>query len=191
MHGTDPSEWLAQSAPDPKGCRLAWRVSWLGVALLQAGQLWDLVVLPHHLGCASLEIMVQSGTEPGPVLADVVMGRIGFFVPPGTAAQGFGGCVRCVGAGTWVAVPDPARKLGRLRWLVPPGGRVVLTDPELLWQIIDVAAGTDPSDSCFLDGGLSGCRSYPSYGARAAATGVLTGSQGLGRSSLRLANAED
>ncbi|PJN42213.1 hypothetical protein CG747_00285 [Streptomyces sp. CB02959] len=39
-------DWLVSAAPDPDACRRAWERNPLGVALLEAGRCWD-VLVPH------------------------------------------------------------------------------------------------------------------------------------------------
>lgn len=81
-------EWLASAAPDPGACRREWERSPLGIALLPAGKAWDVVILPDELGCPTLDVVTRVLDRPGPVLVDVDHARMGFLVPPGTAAAG-------------------------------------------------------------------------------------------------------
>lgn len=98
-------EWLATAAPDPGTCRWEWERNPLGVTLLPAGRLWDVLILPSELGRPTLEILSRCTQQVGPVLADFGDCRMGFFVPPGTAAGWIATGVRAVGTGSWVVVP--------------------------------------------------------------------------------------
>ncbi|WP_411101642.1 hypothetical protein [Streptomyces sp. cmx-4-9] len=150
---TDPEakaavEWLVSAAPDPGACRRAWEHNPLGVALLPAGRRWDVLILPGELGQAALEVLHLLVDRPGPVLADfgvrrrsrTVFGRLGFFVPPGTASRWIGTGVRGAGRGTWIVVPYPGRATGGVRWLVLPDGAGTLTDPAVLELAMHEAA---------------------------------------------------
>ncbi|NYV75673.1 hypothetical protein [Streptomyces sp. UH6] len=126
-------EWLASVAPDPVACRREWEQRADGVVLLPAGKSWDVLILPGGLGHATLAVLLRCLDRPGPVLAGFDEGRVGFLVPPGTAGRWLGTGVRAVGRGAWVVVPRPGRaRGGRMRWLVPPDGTGLLTDPVLL-----------------------------------------------------------
>jgi len=125
-------EWLASVAPDPEACRREWERSPLGLALLPAGKAWDVLILPGELGYPTLDVLTRILDQLGPVLVDFGDSRMGFFVPPGTAARWLGTGIRTVGAGTWIVVPYPGRSTGGVRWLVPPDGSGTLIDPALL-----------------------------------------------------------
>ncbi|USQ83781.1 hypothetical protein NFX46_08235 [Streptomyces phaeoluteigriseus] len=125
-------EWLASVAPDPVACRWEWERNPLGVALLPAGRAWDVLILPGELGYPTLDVLTRILGRPGPVLADFGDNRMGFLVPPGTAARWVGTGIRTAGPGTWIVVPHPGRSTGAVRWLVPPDGSGTLTDPALL-----------------------------------------------------------
>ncbi|AOR31800.1 hypothetical protein BFF78_12740 [Streptomyces fodineus] len=133
-------EWLASVAPDPEACRWEWERNPLGVALLPAGRAWDVLILPGGLGCPTLDVLTRVLDQPGPVLADLGDSRVGFFVPPGTAARWVGTGIRTAGPGTWIVVPHPGRATQRVRWLVPPDGSGTLTDPALLELAMHEAA---------------------------------------------------
>ncbi|MFC7218287.1 hypothetical protein ACFQLX_08925 [Streptomyces polyrhachis] len=133
-------EWLAAAAPDPVSCRWEWERNPLGVALLPAGRLWDVLILPGELGHPTLDVLGRCLPRPGPVLADFGGARLGFFVPPGTAARWIATGVRGAGSGTWIVVPHPARAAGGVRWLVLPDGSGTLTDPALLELAMHEAA---------------------------------------------------
>ncbi|MCT9093333.1 hypothetical protein N4G70_31365 [Streptomyces sp. ASQP_92] len=133
-------EWLASVAPDPDACRWEWERNPHGVALLPAGRRWDVLILPGALGHPTLDVLARLVDRPGPVLADAGDARLGFFVPPGTAAGWLGTGVRGVGGGTWIVVPHPGRASAGVRWLVPPDGSGTLTDPALLELAMHEAA---------------------------------------------------
>ena len=108
--------------------------------LLPAGRMWDVLILGSDLGHPTLDVLTRLVDRPGPVLADFGDARIGFFVPPGTAARWLGTGVRGVGRGTWIVVPYPGRPTGGVRWLVPPDGTGHLTDPVVLELAMHEAA---------------------------------------------------
>ncbi|GAA0477983.1 hypothetical protein ABZ951_16900 [Streptomyces sp. NPDC046215] len=125
-------EWLASAAPDPGTCRWEWERNPLGVALLPAGRLWDVLILSSGLGYPTLDVLTGCTSEVGPVLADFGDSRLGFFVPPGTVAGWIATGVRGAGSGSWIVVPHPRRSVSGSRWIVPPDGRGTLTDPAVL-----------------------------------------------------------
>ncbi|RII09621.1 hypothetical protein DSC45_30445 [Streptomyces sp. YIM 130001] len=133
-------EWLVSVAPDPEACRWEWERNPHGVALLPAGRLWDVLILPGELGRPTLEVLDRCLDRPGPVLADFGDARLGFFVPAGTAARWIGTGVRGAGRGTWIVVPYPGRATGGVRWLVAPDGEGTLCDPALLELAMHEAA---------------------------------------------------
>ncbi|MEU3371792.1 hypothetical protein ACFYM2_31665 [Streptomyces sp. NPDC006711] len=133
-------EWLASVAPDPDACRWEWERNPLGVALLPAGRSWDVLILPGGLGRGALDVLGRLTDRPGPVLADLGDLRMGFFVPPGTAARWLGTGVRGAGGGSWVVVPHPGRVAGGVRWVVAPDGSGTLTDPAVLELAMHEAA---------------------------------------------------
>ncbi|MEU6061683.1 hypothetical protein [Streptomyces sp. NPDC047097] len=133
-------EWLAAAAPDPGACRWEWERGPLGVVLLPAGRRWDVLIAPGDLGYATLEVLSRLAARPGPVLAGAGQGRLGFFVPPGTAARWFGTGIRAAGPGAWIAAPHPARAPAGSRWLVLPDGRGTLTEPAVLELALHEAA---------------------------------------------------
>lgn len=133
-------EWLVSVAPDPEACRWEWERNPLGVALLPAGRLWDVLIVEGRLGCPTLDVLRRCVDAPGPVLADFGDSRMGFFVPPGTVARWLGTGVRGAGRGTWIVVPYPGRATGGVRWIVPPDGTGTLTDPAVLELAMHEAA---------------------------------------------------
>ncbi|MHC5260542.1 hypothetical protein ACYSUO_21890 [Streptomyces sp. UC4497] len=133
-------EWLVSVAPDPDACRWEWERNPHGVALLPAGERWDVLILPGELGYPTLDVLRRVIDRPGPVLGDSGASRMGFFVPAGTAARWLGTGVRAVGRGSWIVAPYPGRLAGGVRWLVPPDGSGTLTDPALLELAMHEAA---------------------------------------------------
>lgn len=116
------AEWLASVSPDPEACRWEWERNPLGVALLPAGRAWDVLILPGLLGYPTLDVLTRIIDQPGPVLVDFGDDRMGFFVPPGTAARWLGTGVRSAGRGTWIVVPYPSTA-DRRSPLADPAGR--------------------------------------------------------------------
>ncbi|MET7451718.1 hypothetical protein ABZT03_07450 [Streptomyces sp. NPDC005574] len=139
-------EWLASVAPDPRACRREWERNPHGVALLPAGRAWDVLILPSALGYPTLDVLTRILDRPGPVLVDFGDARMGFLVPPGTAARWLGTGIRTAGTGTWIVVPYPGRPTGGVRWLVPPDGSGTLTDPALLELAMHEAAAGPAGD---------------------------------------------
>ena len=134
-------EWLASVAPDPEACRWEWERNPLGVGLLPAGKAWDVLILPGELGYPTLDVLTRILDRLVPVLVDFGDARMGFLVPPGTAARWLGTGIRTAGAGTWIVVPYPGRVAGGgVRWLVPPDGSGILVDPALLELAMHEAA---------------------------------------------------
>ncbi|MFK8849429.1 MULTISPECIES: hypothetical protein [Streptomyces] len=133
-------EWLVTAAADPDACRWEWERNPLGVALLPAGRLWDVLIVPGALGRPTLDVLTRVLELPGPVLADFGDTRTGFFVPPGTAARWLGTGVRGAGDGSWIVVPYPGRATGGVRWLVVPDGTGRLTEPVVLELAMHEAA---------------------------------------------------
>ncbi|MFH9423525.1 hypothetical protein [Streptomyces sp. NPDC017529] len=138
----DAVQWLATAAADPETCRWEWERNPLGVALLPAGRLWDVLIVPGALGRPTLNVLARVLAAPGPVLGDFGDARTGFFVPPGTAARWLGTGVRGAGAGSWIVVPYPGRATGGVRWLVLPDGTGRLTEPAVLELAMHEAAAT-------------------------------------------------
>ncbi|MFJ8645029.1 hypothetical protein ACIRNI_02695 [Streptomyces sp. NPDC093546] len=141
--GKGAVEWLVSAAPDPAACRWEWERSPAGVVLLPAGRRWDVLIVPGELGYPTLDVLSRLVDRPGPVLTDFGDARMGFFVPPGTAARWVGTGMRVAGRGTWLVVPYPCpgRATGGTRWLVRPDGAGTLTDPALLELALHEAAG--------------------------------------------------
>ncbi|KOG65990.1 hypothetical protein ADK76_04095 [Streptomyces griseoflavus] len=135
-------EWLVTAAADPDACRWEWERNPLGVALLPAGRLWDVLIVPGALGRPTLDVLTRVMERPGPVLGDFGDARTGFFVPPGTAARWLGTGVRGAGGGSWIVVPYPGRATGGVRWLVAPDGTGRLTEPAVLELAMHEAAAS-------------------------------------------------
>lgn len=133
-------DWLVSVAAEPDASRWEWERSPLGVVLLPAGRAWDVLIVPGVLGHATLDVLDRCLDRPGPVLAGRGDARVGFFVPPGTAAHWVGTGIRGVGLGAWIVVPRPGRAAGGVRWLVPPDGSGTLTDPARLELAMHEAA---------------------------------------------------
>jgi len=133
-------DWLVSVAPDPERCRREWERNPLGVTLLPAGRLWDVLIIGARLGYPTLDVLERMLDRPGPVLADFGDARVGFLVPPGTSTRWLGTGVRAAGRGTWIVVPYPGRPTGAVRWLVPPDGTGHLTDPVVLELALHEAA---------------------------------------------------
>lgn len=135
------TEWLAAAATDPRDCKRQWHGE-SGVAVLACGRYWDVLSVPEDLGVLALDAHLRSPQAPGPVLADAVAHRVGFFLPPDPAARWVGSNVRYLGKGAWVSVPAPHRAVGRLRWLVPPDGTGTLFVPAAMEVALQQALGT-------------------------------------------------
>ncbi|GAA4866383.1 hypothetical protein [Kitasatospora terrestris] len=140
-HPRSALHWLSEAAADPDTCREAWERTGCGLALLPAGRHWDVLLAPGALGLLTAPLLHHLGS-PGPVYADHA--DTGFLVPVGTAARWLGTGVRGIGAGTWVALPHPARHHHGLRWLTPPDGSGRLVDPVLLELALHDAATRVP-----------------------------------------------
>ncbi|MDG9713987.1 bifunctional DNA primase/polymerase [Streptomyces sp. DH10] len=139
--GRQATEWLAAAATDPRDCKRQWHEE-SGVAVLDCGRFWDVLSVPEELGALALSALLRIPQAPGPVLADVVARRVGFFLPPDPAGRWVGTDVRYLGHGAWVAVPAPHRASGRLRWLVPPDGAGTLFVPTAVEAALQQALGT-------------------------------------------------
>ncbi|MCL6733241.1 hypothetical protein [Streptomyces neyagawaensis] len=135
------TEWLAAAATDPHDCKRQWQGE-SGVAMLSCGRLWDVLSVPEALGVPALDVLLRVPRAPGPVLADVVARRVGFFLPPDPSGRWVGSDIRYLGKGAWVTVPAPYRAAGRLRWLVPPDGAGTLCVPAAVETALQQALGT-------------------------------------------------
>ncbi|MET9682989.1 hypothetical protein [Streptomyces coeruleorubidus] len=159
------TEWLAAAATDPRDCKRQWHEE-SGVAVLACGRSWDVLSVPEELGALALNALLRIPQAPGPVLADAVARRVGFFLPPDPAGRWVGTDVRYLGKGAWVTVPAPHLAGGRLRWLVPPDGTGTLFRPAAVELALEYALGTLAAQAtarrrCTTCGGLTaGTRSH-------------------------------
>ncbi|MCK8431548.1 hypothetical protein G3I77_00500 [Streptomyces sp. D2-8] len=135
------TEWLAAAATDPGDCKRQWHGE-SGVAVLACGRFWDVLSVPVDVGALALDALLRMPQAPGPVLADAVARRVGFFLPPDPAGRWVGTDVRYLGHGAWVTTPAPHRNSGRLRWLVPPDGVGTLFVPTAMEAALQQALGT-------------------------------------------------
>ncbi|MEU7295206.1 bifunctional DNA primase/polymerase [Streptomyces exfoliatus] len=133
-------EWLASAAPDPRACLRQWEDHPYATVLLQAGRLWDVLLVPGRLGYPAFDVLTRQVDAPGPVLADLSGTRTGFFVPPGTVAHWLGSGIRCAGSGTSIVVPRPGKTAGGMLWLVQPDGAGTLNEPDKLDDALHEAA---------------------------------------------------
>jgi hypothetical protein len=124
------AEWLAQADP---ALRLDdWLSLPAGLAMLPAGRVWDAVVMPFSLGW---HVRRALGFDLGgpPLMHDLGCHRLYFLVPPGTATTWDAPPTRCLGVGSWLAVPHPAGVGGPAAcWLSSPDGSGALYDPDVL-----------------------------------------------------------
>ncbi|WP_307721121.1 hypothetical protein [Streptomyces otsuchiensis] len=162
--GRTALQWLAAAAPEPDSCRRTWEDSPQRLTLLPAGRMWDVLTLPSALGREALDVLHRLGEVTGPVLADEEADRVGFLVPAGTSARWVGTGVSGVGSGSWIALPHPRRRTGRVRWLVAPDGSGELTDPARLELAMHEAAAV-----------LARGAGVPRQGGRADRLGVVPG----------------
>ncbi|MFJ6892613.1 hypothetical protein [Streptomyces hokutonensis] len=140
-HARQAVEWLAAAATDPRACKREWR-SDTGTAVLAAGRFWDVLSVPEELGLFALDVLLRAPRhEPGPTLADFASHRLGFFLPPDPRTRWVGDGVRYASQGAWIAVPEPQRATGALRWLVPPDGSGTLHTPAALEVALQQATG--------------------------------------------------
>ncbi|WP_244205189.1 hypothetical protein [Streptomyces bobili] len=136
------SEWLAAASEDPRACKREWRFGLMGIALLPAGRLWDVVIVAEELGRGVADVLEDLPLlRPGPVLCDARRSQVGFFVPPGTASRCLGPGLRCAGEGAWITAPAPHHRWGSLRWLISPDGAGTLNQPDVLALTLKRAAG--------------------------------------------------
>ncbi|MGW7001457.1 hypothetical protein ACWGCW_01170 [Streptomyces sp. NPDC054933] len=85
-----------------------------------AGQQWDAIKVPRHIGLAALETL--QGTA-GPVIVDPADRALYFFVAPGTSLAWDVPDTRALGDATYVVVPPLGRRMPPgPYWLNPSGG---------------------------------------------------------------------
>ncbi|MBB5936034.1 hypothetical protein [Streptomyces zagrosensis] len=137
--------WLASAASDPEACLADWERNPLGVALLPAGRLWDVLIMSGEVGGPTFDMLSRSVERLGPVLADFSDSQVGFFVPPGTATRWVATGVRGVGHGAWLVVPYPGRATGGVRWINPPDGSGTLIGSAALELAMREAASPEPA----------------------------------------------
>ncbi|TXS46894.1 hypothetical protein EAO75_26645 [Streptomyces sp. uw30] len=126
-------EWLAAASEDPGACKEEWQNGSTGVALLEAGRFWDVLIVPEQLGLRVADLLDELPLlDPGPCLLDARRRHVGFLLPPEPQTVWIGTGVRLLGARTWIAAPAPHCRWGALRWLVPPDGTGTLNMPEVL-----------------------------------------------------------
>ncbi len=58
--------WLSSAAPEPDACRWEWERHPMGVALLPAGRIWDVLILPGTLGHPTFDVLTRVLDRPGP-----------------------------------------------------------------------------------------------------------------------------
>jgi hypothetical protein len=134
------TEWLAAAATDPRDCKRRWQ-GYQGIAVLPCGRFWDVLSVPEELGVRALDALLCIPQAPGPVLADTVARRVGFFLPPDPEGRWVGSDVRYLGRGAWITVPAPRPTPGRFRWLVSPDGTGTLFVPAAVELALQQALG--------------------------------------------------
>ncbi|MGC9535988.1 hypothetical protein [Streptomyces sp. UG1] len=139
---TRSMEWLAAASEDPGACKQEWQNGSTGIALLEAGRFWDVLIVPEELGLRVADLLEELALlESGPCLLDARRRHVGFLLPPEPQTVWIGTGVRLLGAGTWIAAPAPHCRWGALRWLVPPDGTGALNMPEVLEVALQRSAG--------------------------------------------------
>lgn len=134
--------WLASVCDDPNTCLSEWGLSDRGVALLPVGRLWDALAVPEALGHGLLNAVARHGrSTTGPVLRNSRRQELVLLMAPGGPATKLGRVARYLTTGTWLAVPDPGRKVTGLSWLVPPDGRGALFSPREVYAALEPRAG--------------------------------------------------
>lgn len=124
------ARWLASACDDPTVCLREWRLSERGVVLLPAGRLWDALAVPETLGHHLLNAVTRCGQPTtGPVLRNSRRQELVLLMTPGSPATRLERAARYLTTGTWLAVPDPGRRVAGLSWLIPPDGRGTLFSP--------------------------------------------------------------
>lgn len=125
-----PARWLASACDDPTACLREWRLSERGVVLLPAGRLWDALAVPETLGHSLLNAVARCGhPKTGPVLHNSRRQELVLLMTPGSPATRLERAARYLTTGTWLAVPDPGRRVSGLSWLIPPDGSGTLFSP--------------------------------------------------------------
>lgn len=131
------ARWLASACDDPISSLREWRLSERGVMLVPAGRLWDALAVPETLGHSLLNAVARSGhARTGPVLRNSRRQEFVLLVTPGSPAARLERAARYMTTGTWLAVPDPARAVTGLTWIIPPDGRGTLFSPNDLYPAL-------------------------------------------------------
>lgn len=109
------------------------------VAMRAAGQWWDAVRVPRHIGEA---VLTALGDDTGAVIEDPSGALMYWLIPPGaartwTVPERSGVLVH--GETTYVAVPGPQRTAGP-HWRVPPSPSRCLTPAGPLGELLRTAA---------------------------------------------------
>lgn len=101
------------------------------VAMRSAGQWWDAIRVPRHIGES---VLTALGDTSGAVIEDTCGALLYWLVEPGAAAgwtfPAFSG-VQVHGTAAHVAVPGPQRTAGP-HWRIPPTARRCLTPADVL-----------------------------------------------------------
>ncbi|GGT15371.1 hypothetical protein GCM10010222_66840 [Streptomyces tanashiensis] len=107
------------------------------MALLPAGRLWDALAVPEMLGHSLLNAVARNGQPAtGPVLRNSRRQELVLLMTPGKPAMNLERAARHLTTGTWLAVPDPSRKVTGLSWLVPPDGHGTLFSPRDVYPVL-------------------------------------------------------
>lgn len=105
------------------------------VSLRAAGQWWDAVRVPRHIGES---VLIALGDSSGAVIEDPAGALLYWLVPPGAASgwrfPEFCG-VQIQGDTTYLAVPGPQRTAGP-HWRIPPTPSRCLTAAAPLGEIL-------------------------------------------------------
>lgn len=98
---TNSMEWLAAASEDPGACKQEWQNGSTGVALLEAGRFWDVLIVPEQLGLRVADLLEELPLlEPGPCLLDARRRHVGFLLPPEPQTVWIG-----TGCGCWAPGP--------------------------------------------------------------------------------------
>jgi hypothetical protein len=110
-----------------------------GCTLEDAGQDWDVILVPRTIGAPAVAIL---GSRCGAVVDDPLSSALYFFTPVGTAAQWRVPGTRALGDGAAVTIP-PARRTEGVgpHWRVCPGKDGWITDPRALQAALEDSNG--------------------------------------------------
>ncbi|MGA4844585.1 hypothetical protein [Streptomyces sp. G45] len=121
--------WLTEARADVRKVLAAWDRAEL--APVPAGRAWDVVRIPQRVGWRTIHRLRGDGTPLGPVLHTAT--HVEVLVPPGTARSWDAPQTSTLGAGDFIAAPDPAvvaPLTARTRsWIVAPTEPLTLTAP--------------------------------------------------------------